>query len=231
MSYIVYDLVILAVLAAFALWGMHRGLILTLCSLLAVLVAFVGAILVSNFWAPSVAGWVQPTVSPVVTAAVRSALPEEISDAELPIEDLLVLLDEADLPMGLNKFLPDLQTDDIVVLTADSLVDSLSSALSAKLANAISYIGLFLLSFVLILILWHLLGRTLDLVAHLPGLHLLNKVGGLVFGAFRGALLLFVCAWIIRWLWSGLIPAEAMEQASLLRFFMTFNPLDYFTNL
>lgn len=228
MSYIVYDLVILAILVLFALWGMHRGLILTLCSLLAVLVAFVGAILVSNYWAPSVAGWIQPTVSPSVTAAIRSALPEEVTDAELHIKDLL---DNANLPLGLDKFLPDLQEDSLSVLSIDSLVESLSSALSAKLANTIAHTGLFLLSFVLILILWRLLGRTLDLVARLPGLHLLNKVGGFVAGAFRGALLLFVCAWVLRWLWSSLIPAEAVDQTKLLHFFMTANPLNFLEKL
>lgn len=231
MSYIVYDLVILVVLLLFSFWGMHRGLILTLCSLLAVLVAFVGSILISNLLAPSVSKWIQPAVSPSVTSAVQSALPEEISEAELPIEDLLILLDEAELPMGLDQFLPDLQKDDMLILTADSLVESLSNALTVKLSNAIACIGLFLVFFVLILILWHLLGRTLDLVARLPGLHMLNKAGGFVLGAFRGALLLFVCAWVVRWLWGGLIPAEAAEQSKLLHFFMTVNPLDYLAKL
>lgn len=231
MSYLAYELVILAVLALFALWGMHRGLVLTLCSLLAVLVAFVGSILLSNLLAPAVAGCIQPIVSPAVTAAVESALPEEVFEAELPVEELLRLLKEADLPMGLDQFLSDLQEDEALIPSADSLVESLSSALSAKLASAIAWIGLFLILFVLILILWHLLGRTLDLVARLPGLHLLNRLGGFVLGAVRGVLLLFVCAWVIRRLFSGLIPAEAVEQSSLLRFFLTVNPLDYLAKL
>lgn len=231
MNFIVYDLVLLAILVLFALWGMHRGLILSFFSLLAVLVAFAGSILISNYWAPSVAGWIQPMISPSVTTAVEAALPEEVSDAGLAIEDLLILLDKAELPMGLSEFLPDLHEEGIPILTTKSLVESLSSALAAKLANAIAGIGLFLLSFLLILILWHLLGRTLDLVAKLPGLHMLNKIGGFVFGAFRGALLLFVCAWLVRWLWSGLIPAEAVEQTKLLRFFMTVNPLSFLAKL
>lgn len=227
MSYLVYDLAILAILLVFAFWGVHRGLILSLCSLLAVLVAFVGAALVSQFWAPSVAGWVQPMVAPSVTAAVESALPDEITDAAQSLEDLLVHLEDADLPLGLGKLLPQLQEDDALTLTPDSLVESLSSSLSAKLAHSIASIGLFAVAFLVILILWHLLGRTLDLVARLPGLHFLNKAGGFVFGAFRGAILLFVCLWIIRWLWSGLIPGEAVEQTKLLRFFMTTNPLNF----
>lgn len=231
MSYIVYDLVLLAILVLFALRGLHRGLILSLCSLLAVLVAVIGAFLISNAWAPSVAGWVQPTLQPTVTASVQAALPEDTTSKELPLEDLLALLNEADLPMGLDEFLADLHEEEVSVLTPDSLIDNLAFSLAEKMANAIAHIGLFLLSFLLILILWYLLSRTLDLVAHLPGLHLLNKVGGFVFGAFRGAVLLFIFAWLIRWLWNDLIPAEAIEQSRLLHFFMTVNPLDYLTKI
>ncbi|MGN0968110.1 MAG: CvpA family protein, partial [Oscillospiraceae bacterium] len=205
-------------------------LILTLCSLVALLVAFVGASLVSNFWSPSVAGWLQPLLQPTTTAAVESALPEGTADAELPLENLIILLDEADLPFGLDEFLGDLREEGVPVLSAGSLVESVSSSLAAKLANAIAHIGLFLLSFVLILILWHLLARALNLAARLPGLHMLNKAGGLVVGAFRGAILLFICAWLVRWLWSDLIPPEAVEQSKLLHFFMTVNPLEYFTS-
>ncbi|MGN1004556.1 MAG: CvpA family protein [Oscillospiraceae bacterium] len=230
MNYIVYDLVILAILILFALWGMHRGLILTLCSLVALLVAFVGAILVSNFWSPSVAGWLQPLLQPTTTSAVESALPEGVTDAELPLDELIILLDEADLPFGLDEFVSDLREEGVPVLSAGSLVESVSVSLAAKLANAIAYIGLFLLSFVLILILWRLLARALNLVARLPGLHMLNKVGGLAVGVLQGAILLFICAWLVRWLWSDLIPPDAVEQSKLLHFFMTVNPLEYFTS-
>ena len=231
MNYIVYDLVILAILVLFALWGMHRGLILTLCSLVALLVAFVGASLVSNFWSPSVAGWLQPLLQPTTSSAVESALPEGTADAELPLEKLLILLDEADLPFGLDEFVSDLREEGVPVLSAGSLVESVSPSLAEKLANAIAWVGLFLISFLVILILWRLLARALNLVARLPGLHLLNKLGGIVLGVFQGMILLFICAWLVRWLWNDLIPPEAVEKSKLLHFFMTVNPLEYFSSL
>lgn len=230
MNYIVYDLVILAVLLLFAFWDLHKGLIRSLFSLLAVLVAFVGALLVSNTCAPAVAGWLQPMLQPTVTQAVQSALPEEAAGAQLPLDDLLMMLDETDLPVGLDKVLSDLQESGASVLNPESLAASLSE----KLASAIACIALFLLSFLLILIVWALLSRTLDLVARLPGLHALNKLGGFVFGAVRGAVLLFVCAWLLQWSWTtsgSLIPGEAIEQTYLLNFFMTVNPLDYLAAL
>jgi len=226
MEYI-YDLVILAVLLLFALWGMHRGLILSLFSLIAALIALIGALWVSSAWSPAVAGWLQPTLQPPVTSAVNAALPEGSSEIALPVDELLLLLDDAELPMELDKLLLSLQEDGISELTSETLAISLSE----KLANAIASIALFLLSFLLILLIWHLIARALDLVARLPGLNTLNKLGGFVFGAFRGALLLFICAGLIRWLRNDLIPAEAIQQNCLLNFFMTVNPLELLENL
>ena len=231
MSYIVFDLIILAILISFAFHGLHRGLILSLFSLLSVLVALVGAILLSNLWSPAVAAWLQPTLQPTVTSAVENALPERAVDSVSSKNHLFLLLEDADLPFGLDKYLPDVQEDDVLDegedATETTWIEALSATLSEKLANTIAQNGLFLLCFLLILLLWKLLARALNLVAKLPGLHTLNKLGGFLFGVLRGALVLFLCAWLIRWLWSDLIPAETIEQSKLLQFFMTFKPLDY----
>lgn len=231
MSYIVFDLIILAILILFAFRGLHRGLILSLFSLLSVLVALTGAILLSNFWASPVAAWLQPLLQPTVTSAVESALPETTADAASSKDHLLLLLEDADLPFGLETYLPDVHEEDFgeeAESTAKaSWIENLSTFLSEKLANTIAQNGLFVLCFLLILILWNLLARALNLVAKLPGLHTLNKLGGFVFGALRGALLLFFCAWLVRWLCNDLIPSETIEQSKLLHFFMTVNPLDY----
>ncbi len=227
-SYIIFDLVILAILILFAFHGLRRGLILSFFSLLSVLIALVGAILLSNLWTPSVAARLQPTLQPTVTSALESALPEAAVDTASSEGYLLLLLKDADLPFGLERYLSDVQDENIRENSAEtSWIESLSAALSGKLANTIAQNGLFVLCFVLILILWNLLARALNLVAKLPGLHTLNKLGGFVFGVLRGTLLLFFCAWLVRWLWNDLIPSEAIEQSKLLHFFMTFNPLDY----
>lgn len=231
MSYIVFDLIILAILILFAFLGLHRGLILSFFSLLSVLVALVGAILLSNLWAPSVAAWLQPTLHPAVISAVEAALPETVTGTTPSKEYLLLLLDDADLPLGLEKYLPNIQEEGVGGETEGAVdtswIENLSTSLSHKLATTIAQNGLFILCFLLIIILWALLARTLNLVAKLPGLHTLNKLGGFLFGLLRGAILLFLCAWLMRWLWSDIIPTKTIEQSKLLHFFMTVNPLDY----
>lgn len=231
MNQIMIDIAILVVLVLFAIWGLHRGLVRSLCSLLAVLIAFVGALLVSSHFSAPVANWIQPVIQPPIESAIQAALPENLTDTELPLNELMILLSNAELPMDLDEHLAALQESGATVLTTDSLIEELSSSLSAKIANTIAKIVLFLLSFLLILLIWHLLTRTLDLVAHLPGLNFLNKLGGFVFGALQGFVLLFICAWLIRWLWSDLIPAEIMDGSKLVHFFMTFDPLAFLAKL
>lgn len=56
---------------------------------------------------------------------------------------------------------------------------------------------LFLAGFFGVLILWLILCHTLNLVAKLPGLHLLNKLLGGLLGLIKGLLLLMVARWIL----------------------------------
>lgn len=231
MTYLIFDLIILALLVFFAIRGARRGLVLTLLSLVSILVAFVGALLISNFCAQPVAQWLQPSVEPHVQSAVDSVLPSYLDGEVLSTDKLLALLDETNLPLGLNDVLSDFLSEHSFSPDLDTLTADIVSVLAEKVSLAIAYIALFLISFVLILILWKLLSHALDLVTRLPGLNTLNKLGGFLLGALRCAILLFVVAWVLRMFGSNLISAEVIESSYLLRFFMTFNPLDYLAKL
>lgn len=231
MTYLIFDLVILALLLFFAIRGARRGLILSLLSLVSVLVAFVGAILISNFAAKPVADWLQPSVEPYVQTAVESALPNYIDGDVLASDKLMALLNETNLPLGLNEVLSDFLQEHAVTSGVDSLTDNIVPVLASKISLALSYAALFVISFVLILLLWKLLIHAIDLVSRLPGLNGLNKLGGFLLGALWCSVLLFVAAWLLRMFGSNVIPADTIEASYLLRFFMTFNPLDYLAKL
>ena len=227
MNYLVFDIAILVILLLFALWGAHRGLILSLCSLVAVLVAFVGALLIANWGAPLLAPHLAPVLEGPVSSAVEAALPEDLAQSGQTLEELLDQLSQTELPFHLNDVLEELSAS----LSSENLVEELSASLAGRLAESVAWLGLFFIAFVLVLILWTLFSRTLDLVANLPGLHFLNRTGGFVLGAFKGCVFLFVAAFLVRWLWSALIPAQAVEQSKLLHFFLTTNPMDLFASL
>ncbi|MCD7927305.1 MAG: CvpA family protein [Oscillospiraceae bacterium] len=220
MNFIFLDIAILVVFIIFALWGMRRGFVMTLCSLIALLVALVGAVLVTNLFAPTVADWIQPAIEPSVTSAVENALPAQW--ANLSTSELGQLLEQADLPFGLENSVQQL-LEQSPSLDAQALVEDLSVSLSQQAAEYMASALVFLVCFILILLLWRMIARGLDLVARLPGLHFLNKLGGLVLGAFRGAVFVYAGLWLLRMI--GLLSQQAEEESALVGFFLSFNLL------
>lgn len=265
MNYLIFDGIILVVLLLFAFWGRHRGLIMSVCSLLAVVVAIVGAFLLSRALAPTVTGWVLPLVEDTVVSTVETAIPEEVTEvfnnlapgetikdavSELLPEDMALdentalptvdqikeYLDNSDLelPEEVNSLLDQIDDTDLEAIAQTSSVEEAVKTATNTVAEIVVRAILFLLCFILILVLWHILAKTLDLVARLPVLKTMNKLGGFLFGLVRGVLFLLVAAWILRCyptLLDSLIPPETVEQTYLLHFFLNVKPLEFLASL
>ena len=101
MSYLVYDIVILAVLLLFLWRGASKGFVLSLCGLLSVVVAFVG----SSFLASSLAPKIGAALEPRFAAAIEAQLDEQIASSapkpgetapaapeDFPLQDVLDVL-------------------------------------------------------------------------------------------------------------------------------------------
>ncbi len=143
-------------------------------------------------------------------------MPEEDVDEGFAIEDLLALmgLDE-DVRNSLAS-----QTQEKIQDTGVSLV----MAVVESLAQSILYAALFLVSFVGLTILLKLLIRAMDLVLQLPGLHLVNALGGAVIGLIEGALVLFLAIWVLR-RFGVSFETDTVSATHILRFFATHTPL------
>ena len=80
MNYLILDIVIVVILLLFAIGGCRRGLIMSVFSLLAVVVAIAGALFLSKALAPTVTEWVMPLVEDKVVSTVENVIPEEITE-------------------------------------------------------------------------------------------------------------------------------------------------------
>lgn len=201
-----FDVIILVVLAFFAWRGAKKGLILTLCGLLGLFVAFFGAQFISNqFYAP-----VAHIVEPAIYQTIRGAEPEQaqeetqqppsnlVPDAQEPtinytLEQLLDSMEEKGLFAGLAYFL-DLADQQESIPSEGGL--TVASALADYLSKVVAKAALFALSFLLILIVWFLVSHILDLAFHLPILAAVNTVGGLATGLLKAVLIIFVLVWL-----------------------------------
>lgn len=220
---LLFDLAIVAILAIFALVGASRGLLLSLCGLVAMLVAFIGAGFVADLLAPRVSAYLEPKFAAVIEERLEeqlSALPAPDSvQGGASAADLIQVLKD----MGFYQSAVD-AIDKAVERGMTDAVAAAAAAAAASIAGTVAYMLLFVISFVVILVLWTILSHALNLVTKLPGLHALNKTGGALLGLLKGCAILFLCAWVLRYLGS-VIPEETVQKTRLLHFFMTTNPV------
>ena len=225
---VIIDAIAAAVLLGFAIWGAQRGLFRSLTGLLSVIVALVGAGLIAGALAAPAARLAGPLVEEHIRGQVDEAMEVQSSQqVEMPelemeeddgfaIEDLLAL-------MGLDEDVRESLLRDIQEKAVDTGVN-VATAIVESVVQSLLYGVLFLLSFLALMLLLKLAVGAMDLVLKLPGLHLLNSLGGAVIGLAEGALLAFLAIWIARRLGVS-FETETVAQTHILHFFTTNTPL------
>lgn len=198
-----FDILIVVLLAFFAWRGASKGLILSLCGLAAVVVAFLGAQFLSERFCAPVAGIIRP----IIAQSFRGVEPEA-SAAEgeaassYTMEQLLDSIQEEGLFEGFSDFLEQGVANDSVDHGPLSPLDALATYLSEGVARAL----LFGLVFLVILLAWFLVSHALDLAFHLPILAEVNTAGGLIVGLIKGGLLTIVLVWLGQL--AGVVPSD-----------------------
>ena len=228
MSYLVFDIAIAVILILFAWRGASRGFVLSLCGLLAVVVAFVGASFLASLLAPKVGAALEPRFAQAIEERLEEQFQQSVPEGDTagltegenyPMQDVLSVLRDMGLYEDLVNTIDQAVQDGMTAAAANA-----AAAVAAAIAQSVAYTVIFTAAFVLILIAWTIFSHAVDLVAKLPGLNFLNKTGGAVMGLVKGVIILFLAAWLIQY--SGkLIPEETVQPTHLLRFFMTTNPL------
>lgn len=206
MAAYIFDVIILVVLAFFAWRGAKKGLILTLCGLLGLFVAFFGAQFISTQFYEPVAHIMEPAIYQSIRGAEPEQAPEETQQPSqnpapntqeptinYTLEQLLDSMEKKGLFAGLAYFL-DLADEQESIPSEGGL--TVASALADYLSKVVAKAALFALSFLLILIVWFLVSHILDLAFHLPILAAVNTAGGLLAGLLKAVLIVFVLVWL-----------------------------------
>ena len=191
------DLVILALLLYSVVMGFRRGLILTLCSLLAVVLAVAGGWYLATHHSAPLEGYFQPIIQEKMQEGLGNRMEE----------------DTAGTAEGTFPFSRAVQEK--AAESAQALQNAAIAQWSADIAVLVARSILFLVGFLAVLLIWEILCHVLHLVAKLPGLHILNKIFGGAAGLVKGILLLIIARWVLCDL-LGWIPAEVAAKSYLL---------------
>ena len=219
---VIIDAIVVVVLLAFAIWGARQGLVRALAGLVMVIVALVGAGMIAATFSDPAARLAAPVIQKHITSRVEEAMavqtdstPEEVGE-EPRVEDLLVLLGlDEDVRGSLAE-----QAEEQIRDAGASIV----SAVVESMVGSVAYGVLFILSFLALLLMLHVLVGAMDLVMKLPLLHGLNTLGGGALGLIEGTLVLFLAVWAARRLGIS-FEKEALAEAHILRIFTTNTPL------
>ena len=226
-TFLLYDAIAALVLLVALIRGYKRGFILTLCGFLALFVALIGASFLSNTMSGPVSRALQPaiessltqifsdhtTVQPPAVEGSSSQSPEsQVPDeSQLPLQEALDILQDSKFYQGFVEAIQSAVDEGMVSATANAV-----RVISDYIATQISKLVIFIISFVLILVLWFFISHALDLAFRLPVLSSLNHWGGAALGLVKGGLLLLIACWLLQ---GSFLPWETVRQTYLLRFF------------
>lgn len=189
-----FDIIIIALLVLFAWRGAAKGLVLSLCGLAAIFVAYFGAQFLSEQFCEPVGNILRP----IIIQTVRRADAEPEVNPDDPedtytVDELLTSIQEKELFEGFSDFLEQGVVNDTVISHGPL---SPMDALAGYLAKAIAKALLFGVVFFGGLLVWFLLSHALDLAFKLPILAEVNLAGGLLIGLIKGGRLAIVLVWL-----------------------------------
>lgn len=227
MSFLIFDLILAAVLIVTVLQGYRKGFVLTLCGFLAVFVAFIGASILSDALAEPVSQAVRPAIEMNIHSALQDsldqqgiALPEgsassqgdtslDILGETFSLDQILEMLGDSSLVQHFSDAIHGAVTQGVLAVTSD-VVASIAGYIAFQIAHSV----LFVICFALVLAAWHFLSRTLNLAFKLPVLSTLNRWSGGVLGLCEGVVLVVIVGMLLK---GGVLPEEVVENSYLLK--------------
>ncbi len=221
-SPILIDVVLAAVLILFIWLGSRKGFILTLCSLVAVLVALVGANLIADALAPKAAELLRPRLELSIQQALEEKALEVSAQDSLGVADALAALREKG---GLYEWAAQGLEDTLKNVPGTDAIAHQASLAAAAVAEQVARGILFSLAFLLVLVAWFFISHALDLVSKLPVIDSLNHTLGGVIGGVKGLIVIYIAAWVLCGL-TGTISPETAKETYLLSFLLKYSPLD-----
>jgi len=222
---IIIDIVLVLIIAVCAWRGYKNGLIRGLIGIVAIILAFAAANIVATTYSGEFTGMIDPFVGGIVDRAISTT--EDVD------ENGVISPDEMSDIYGVTyKSLRSLGvSDSAATKIADAVNEQLGTSdgrlaerVTDYLCEKLAFILVFAVVFILIAIICAAIGNIINLAFSLPGLEILNRTAGAVFGLFKGILILLFIACLFRYL--GLIlPENVLEKTVLLEWLIESNKL------
>ncbi len=208
------DIVILGVIAVSVLFGLYRGFIASVASMGGCLISLglsfwlspkLGEFLRNNTQLTSILGSYADA-----TTRLRDSTMSAMNVVGLTQENITSILSRANLPEPLGSLLRN-NLENQVYSGTEGVAQTVGGYVTQTIVSALTNVLCFVVTFVLLLIAFHIIVNLLKAIFRFPVLKQLNAIAGGAFGLLRGALLCFVLFALMPLL-QTVIPVEGLDE-------------------
>lgn len=222
----IIDLVLLGILIICTWSGYKKGLIMGVGGILCIIISIYGA----NLLATSFAGEVVPAMRPFASGYAENMINGENSQVKknmgwdgsgYSIDDLLANNPDKSRQFGAECYMA-LGIDEgssermaaMAVDYAEANQTGMVDAVVQILCEKVSYVGCFVLAFVLILIVFTVIGNLPNLSFKIPNLDMVNDIAGAVLGLVTGIMFCALAVWALKFM--GMITgADTLPDSAI----------------
>jgi len=208
--------------------GFKNGLIRSVFGVVSLIVA----LLIANIAAQAYSGETKSMLMPFISGMVGTTM-TDMADEGLEYQALEHDHDVDDADFGVAYMvlrqigLPEAAAVRIaeksIEIEEDEQFRFFSDVIADRLSSAFSYVAVFGIAFLLLAIAFAVIGNLVGFVFALPGLKYVDMIAGSVFGLFKGIIIVYSVAVIIRYF--GLLVLPALERTAILRYIVNNNPI------
>ena len=228
MTTILIDLAIVGTVVFCGWRGYKSGLIRGVFGV----VSLIAALFVANITAQAYSGEAKSMLMPFVSGIIDKTI-SDMSDDGLEYQPLAHDHDIDDVDFGTAYMalrqlgLPEAAAVSIAERTLEVAEDeqyfSLADLIAERLSIALSYVAVFGIAFLLIAIVFAVIGNLVGVVFALPGLKLVDMISGAAMGLLKGIIIIYTVAVIVRYY--GLLAISTLERTYILHTIVNNNPI------
>jgi len=214
---------------AFCAWrGYKSGLIRGVFGVVSLIVALLIANIAAQAYSGEAKGMMMPFVSGYLESTITDMADEGIEYQALAHEHDI---DDTDFGTAYTALrlvgLPEAAAVRIAEQSLEAREDEstryFADVIADKLSSTFSFIAVFGVAFLLLAIIFAVVGNLVGVVFSLPGLKLVDIISGSVLGLIKGIIIVYTIAVIVRYF--GILITDTLEGTSILKNLVNNNPI------
>jgi len=226
---VLIDLAIVAVVAFCGWRGFKSGLVRGAFGVVALIAAIFIANIVASAYSSEFTGMLNPFIGGRVDSELMEMMEESVDEPGETVaypaltvtvagarDTIFYTLRRIGLPVSAADSVAERATD-------DESTGLLSDVITDRLSATFAYVAVFGIAFLLISIIFAVIGNLINLVFSLPGLRMVDMIAGTALGLAKGLLIIFALGVIVRYM--GIFAPERLEGTSVLYYIVNNNPI------